>query len=315
MQQTGRSRRYVLNTMVGQPEYREQCEKAGIAVGSVPYDNDGWAEEPKPGNQGSMLTVPWSDGQVETDYAYNILAKVVMAEVGGFRHAEVYKAQAIAAHTYILYERQHGTAAPRVPKPREEPTEMCKAAVKEVSELLVLYQGQPIFAAYSAASNGQTNPSGDFWPQQLPYLVSVDSHYDVNATNFANTEVVSKNKFEAVMAKTYVNGGYDTSGDPSTWIQLQHNTAGYVRRGGIVLCGTKTPSPEYFYQTMFQLKSPAFEVSYDAANQNFIFTTKGDGHGVGMSQWGANFFAKNEGWNYQRILAHYYPGTSFKTIF
>ena len=60
------------------------------------------------------------------------------------------------------------------------------------------------------------------------------------------------------------------------------------------------------------MRSHAFDVTYDGST--FIFTTYGYGHGAGMSQWGAQLYAQNEGWSYSQILTHYYTGVTLQTI-
>ncbi|MGD9559835.1 MAG: SpoIID/LytB domain-containing protein [Oscillospiraceae bacterium] len=257
--------------------------------------------------QGDLLTVK-RGGKTVTDTAVNILARVVMAEVGGFQNKETYKAQAIAASTFIRYHLAQGTV-PTVPEPSQEPIALVWEAVGEVAHMYLTYKGEAALTTYYAASNGKTNNSGDFWPTQLPYLVSVDSAYEnaKTVTGFKTTKSISTADFRKMMDRVY-DGNYTLGADPATWVQTPtRNAAGYVT--GNVLVGGRTPSVEYFYQNMAGLRSPDFTVKYDKSADALVFTVKGYGHGVGMSQWGAYLYAKN-GWNYKKILAHYYPGTT-----
>ncbi|MDL2324566.1 DUF4214 domain-containing protein [Ruminococcaceae bacterium OttesenSCG-928-A16] len=310
----GASRRYILNSFIVLEEFTNACNAAGINRGSLALTN---ADSPNAGN--SMLTVT-RNGKVVTDYSYNILARIVAAEVGGLANAESYKAQAIAAHSYILARQAGGTPAPTVPD--AEPSQQVKDAVASVCDIVAFYNGKPASTFYYASSSGQTNSSSAFWgsSQSLhPYLVSVDSHHDVNATGYKTTKTFTRAAFIAMMDATYgrtaaLQQVYDTQ-PPSSWIQMPpYNASGYPSQKSMVsVCG-RTPSVEYFYQNMVKIRSAAFTVQYDAGTDSFIFTSYGYGHGVGMSQWGAYFFATKDSWNYQQILAHYYPGTTLGTI-
>lgn len=62
----------------------------------------------------------------------------------------------------------------------------------------------------------------------------------------------------------------------------------------------------------FNLRSTCFEVEYNSRKEQFEFTTRGYGHGVGMSQWGANYLAEHDGYTYKEILKHYYTGITIK---
>lgn len=259
--------------------------------------------------KGAMLTVT-RNGQVVTDTAANILARVVMAEVGGFNNPETFKAQAIAAHSYILYEIAHGTKAPSVPD--KAPTPMVVQAVNEVANIVVKYNGQPAFTSYYASSNGKTNPCGDFWKTNIPYLTTVDSAYDKQSTNYQVTTTRSRAWFLQMMDKVYGANNYVLDANPSNWIGVTYNAAGYAKTS--VRVGNRNPSVEYFYQNMVGIRSASFTVKYVAATDSFQFTTLGYGHGVGMSQWGAYFYTIKRGWNYKQILAHYYPGTALANV-
>lgn len=253
-----------------------------------------------------MLTVTRNGKQVSGP-ASEILARIVMAEVGGFRNAEVYKAQAIAAHTFLLYNYSNGTKYPSVPD--ANPTSMCKQAVADVSSMYLTYNGKPIFAPYTASNNGKTNPCKDFWKRDYPYLQSVPSVYDSLSTNFRAQKAIPVAEFRAMMDEVYGAGQYTLSGSPAGWITTQKNAYGYVTA---VSVGGRKPTPEYFYQKMVDIRSPAFDVEYNAAQDTLVFTTEGFGHGVGLSQWGAYGYATKAGYSYAQILQHYYPGTKLE---
>lgn len=259
---------------------------------------------PDPGGPvaGGMLTVTnQGTGKAVTGSAAGILAQIVMAEVGGFNNAEVYKAQAIAAHAWILNQYSQGVAAPRVAL--KAPTGAVTSAVNAVAGKTLTYNGQPALTPYYAYSNGKTNDARYWNPaNNIPYLVTVDSSYD---TRFeARTKTISEGDLKNKLKSIY---GYDVTVGyaPQDWVKITGtNSGGYVT--ALNVCG-RTPKPDYFITNIVSgIGSPSFTVSYSGGT--FTFTYRGLGHGIGMSQQGANGMAQ-QGKNYKQILAHYYPGT------
>lgn len=245
--------------------------------------------------------------------AESILAQIVMNEVGGFSSPEVFKAQAVAAQAWIRYQNSQGYMAPSVGL--KSPSSAVQQAVKEVVKQNLVYNGQQAFTPYYAYSAGKTNDN-TYWGNNLPYLQSVDSGNDASrpAVTVTITEDAMKKRLEEVYNSSITSGK-----DPSTWIQITgSNAAGYVTR--LNVCG-RTPTVDYFYQTIVPttggkrpIMSPHFTVTYNASARTFTFTSRGWGHGVGMSQEGANDMAKS-GYTYKQILAHYFPGTSLVDLY
>ncbi len=260
------------------------------------------------------LTVTDQNGNVVTGPASTILAQIVMAEVGGFGNAEVYKAQAVAAQSWIFYQQSQGYTAPRVSL--KTATSAVQTAVNTVVKQNLTYNGAQAFTPYYAWSNGTTN-NGAYWGNNLPYLTSVTSPGD--AAKGAITGQISygdlKNRIEAVYGAGATNGYA-----PADWIKVTStNAAGYVT--GVTVCGHK-PTVDYFYQTLirysngsgntYPITSPSFSISFNGSNM-WTFTSKGSGHGVGMSQYGAYSMATS-GKTYKQILAYYYPGTTLASL-
>ena len=185
----------------------------------------------------------------------------------------------------------------------------------------VYYNGEMIQAVYSASSAGYTASSGNVWGNPLPYLQSVycelDEQYDPNygkTVTFSSVDIKSR---------IYNNTGIVLSGDPSGWISIDGYTEGkYV--GDMTIGGynsyinssgrTVTITGRVFREQIMDLniRSSAFDVSYDANTDQFTFTTYGYGHGVGLSQNGANALAQHWMWDYKQILEFYYQGTIVK---
>lgn len=200
------------------------------------------------------------------------------------------------------------------------PTDSVRANVAEVAHIVVAYGNTVAFTPYHASCAGGTTASVDVWGGVRNYLIEVESPYDAStATNWETTEVYSS---ATVAARAKEKLGIDLTGDPSTWLEVTSTTTyGYVKG---VRIGSVTKSGTYLQSTLLggqtdiwgrkrTMRSPAFTVQYDASQDAFIFTVRGYGHGVGMSQWGAIGYAR-AGWNYSQILAHYYPGTTLVTV-
>ena len=277
---------------------------------------------PTPTPQGKTLTVTMN-GQVVTDSAEKILAQIVSKEMTSSWNAEALKAQAVAAHTYIRYQYSIGNTAPSVAG-RTTPYPSVVNAVNQVSNLIMTVNGAPAYTPYFASSAGRTNSSADVWGGHYSHLVSVESKYDYQASGYQGTVRYSKADMEAVLKSI----GIEPTGDPSTWFAITSKTSGgYV--ADMTICGQSTYISPSSGKTLgitgrrmredilkvngaMVMRSHAFDITYDGST--FIITTYGYGHGVGMSQWGAQLYAQNEGWSYSQILTHYYTGVSIQGI-
>lgn len=252
----------------------------------------------------------------------------VCAEMPATFEPEALKAQAVAAHTYA--ERQHLLE-------QENPTpELCGAdfsndsakfqacftenqarlyyqdnfdtaytkicdAVDQVLPYVLEYQGAPIIAAFCSMSTGKTESAKNVWGQDVAYLTSVDSAADTAAPRYLETLTLTQSQLKSTAEKKLSDLSWDTQ--PANWIQLGETTDAGTLLSATV--GGQTLSGQEF-RALFELRSAAVDVEYK--DGNFIFTTRGYGHGVGMSQYGANAMAK-DGATWEEILAHYYPNT------
>lgn len=175
-----------------------------------------------------------------------------------------------------------------------------KAAEKAMRHLIT-YEGQPIVAAYFAISAGKTTEdAGNVWEGPLPYLTPADSHWDKEAAGYRSTVTITA----AELRKKLTAQSILTGQKPEEWLKvLTRSEAGYVtavQAGDRVLTGQQL-------RTLLGLRSAAFTVEYK--NELFTFDVLGYGHGVGLSQAGAQYLAQH-GKNYQEILLHYYPGAA-----
>ncbi len=258
-----------------------------------------------------------SGGNVEGDAA-DILARVVMGEIGGSFDEEAIKAQAVASYTYIKYYNNNNST-PNVAV--DTPSQRVKDCVNEVLGQMIYFEDKPIQAVYSSSSAGYTASSKQVWGVDYPYLQSrkceLDSFHD------PNYEV--KATFTPAEIKGYVKDatGIELDGDPGTWFAIKsHVDSVYV--GSLSIGGQTSYTDEDGKQVEitgrvmrekimnYRIRSACFEITYSSDTDRFTFTTCGYGHGVGMSQNGANNLAKYWGYDYKKILEYYYPGTEVK---
>ncbi len=246
------------------------------------------------------------NGQTVKKSAYDIVCMMVQAEMGSSFHQEALKAQAVAAYTYVKYNNNSGIT-PSVAVKTSISSNVASAVQAVIGEA-VYYNGKVINATYCAANAGVSNNCVDVWGGNLPYLVSVDSEGDEETIHYGHETKLTldyvADRLEAYCGKD----PYDFSDDPDDWFGSYTKGAGlYVDQ--IKVLGSKIKG-RVVRENLLQskIRSAAFTVEYDDSEEVFIFTTYGYGHGVGMSQLGANYYAK-QGWSYDEILEHYYSGT------
>ena len=249
------------------------------------------------------LSVKWNGSKI-TDSAQSIVERMVNAEMGSSFEPEALKAQAVAAYTYVCYHNQRGTA-PSVVMKGNVPSKVSDA-VSSVLGQSIWYNGSVINSTYCASNAGCSSDAQSVWGEYVPYLVSVDSPGDMQTQDYGRTKTFSEQEIANRISNYCHLDPYHYS-TPDQWFSNPNYTNGrYV--DSIDVCG-KSISGRSVRENLlgYQIASSAFEVSYSEGR--FIFTTYGYGHGVGMSQRGANYYAK-QGWSYRDILTHYYSGTS-----
>lgn len=235
----------------------------------------------------------------------DILPRIVEAEIGGSSPVEAIKAQAVATHTFIRYYNDIESSAPSVAQ--KTPTTATINACKEVMDKLLTVGGQPIYSPYCAATAGRTNASEEVWGGTLSYLRSVESIYDNEDTKNWNTQTTIS--VSTVRQKLEASFGITMTGEPETWLKVLDYTQGGYNKN-MTVCG-KSTTGRYLRESVLKLKSACF--TWKVEGSNFIFTTKGYGHGVGLSQMGAVGYARH-GYTYDRILTHYYTGVTITTV-
>ena len=255
------------------------------------------------------------------------LRGVVRAEMPASFAEEALKAQAVAARTYTLYKIRGGGSANHPEADACDDINCCKAyrseeeaaqswgmatavyeekirlAVAETDGEVVLYNNAPVLAVFHSSSAGATRPSGEVWTQDLPYLQSVPSpEGEDNVPNYHSKETFTLTEFKERFIASYPTA--NLSGTPSNWFtniqQTENGSVTSLQVGGVSLSGGEL-------RTLLGLRSAAFTISF--TDSEVVFSVTGYGHGVGMSQYGANVLAQ-EGRSYREILTHYYVGTT-----
>lgn len=250
------------------------------------------------------------------------------AEMPPTFHPEALKAQAVAAHTYALCQMRMQkespdpalkgadlTADPADWKSytteaifRERYGDMADAywksicqAADGVADYVVTYEDTPIMAAYHSMSAGFTEDAANVWKGSVPYLVPVESRGDTLAADYETTAFFTKEAVEEALKAARPD--IVLGDDPAGWFTLgERSEGGYlldVKAGDASFTGKELRS-------LLDLRSAAFDVTYQGGK--FAFQVRGYGHGVGFSQYGADYLAR-QGKNFEEILAHYYPGT------
>lgn len=238
------------------------------------------------------------------------VAGVVAAEMPASFEKEALKAQAVAARTFILTQTLKGldvtdTVDDQVFKDEEDQKEMwgedfetnktkIEAAARETEGEVLVYNGKPITAAFFSSGNGQTENAEEYWQSAEPYLVSVASPWDAAAPNFEQEVVLTKQEVEEKLDVSLPESG-------SVGAITKKTTGGRI--GAITIDG-KSFTGRSIRET---LGLPSADFQMTVSDGDVVVTTKGYGHGIGMSQYGANGMAK-EGKKYGDITAHYYPG-------
>ena len=240
------------------------------------------------------------------------LVGVVAAEMPASFELEALKAQAVVARTYTLKAyttggkhgdgsvcTDHACCQAYVENIPAENLEKITQAVKNTSGQVLVYQGKLIEATYFSCSGGSTEDAVAVWGTDYPYLRATESPGEEYAAHYTDTESFTPDAFSEAF------GGL--TGAPDAWIGYATYTAG----GGvhtIVIGGESYKGTEV--RTKLGLRSTAFTMTWE--NGSIKVTTKGYGHRVGMSQYGADAMALS-GSLYPHILAHYYQGTELTT--
>ena len=280
--------------------------------------------EPAAGVDAETMITVRQGGTIRSLPLSDWLPGVVAAEMPAKFAPEALRAQAVAARTYILDRMQNRSKAHPDADVCDDP-KCCTAwlsdevltqnwgadadafrakvaaAVSDTDGEILRYDGAPIRAVFHSSSAGQTESSAALCGERA-YLVSVPSpETAADVPNYVVEADISPESLQSAVLEAHPDCVFPE--DPAQWLTAaEHDESGRVKSigvGSVVLTGAEV-------RALLGLRSTAFTVQF--ADGVFRFTTTGSGHGVGMSQYGANVMAK-QGSTYAEILAHYYPGT------
>lgn len=263
-----------------------------------------------------------SDGRTEEMAMRDYIVSVLAAEMPAAYEEQALRAQAAACVTLARYMKKNGqSAGPDGAVISTDPgkyqgylsVEDMKArwgddfedwyarlcdAVDEVLPYEITYDGAPILAAFHAISPGMTETAETVWGKKIDYLVSVESDGDRLSPGYSTTVTLSPADLTEKLALTPGDSA------PAEWLgESSYTAAGTLTEieiAGALFSGSRL-------RQALGLRSAAVTAGFDG--ENFVFSVKGYGHGVGLSQYGADYLAR-QGMTWREIVAHYYPGTS-----
>ena len=266
----------------------------------------------------SIRLLDESTGKIENVNLEDYIIGVVSAEMPASFEVEALKAQAVAARTFAMYKKNTRNldydliigVKDQAYKTNEQLLKTwnvlffnnylkIRDAVLSTKDEVLTYNDEIINAFYFSMSNGKTENSELVFSEALPYLQSVESSWDNESlNNYLYEKVISKEDFCNSL------GISCESVTISDEVRSSSNRVLSLKINDIVFKGTDI-------RTKLGLRSTDFVIRENGSN--YLITTKGYGHGVGMSQYGANGMAK-EGHSYLEILSHYYQNTKISHI-
>ena len=272
------------------------------------------------GDAGAWVRVLMADGTAQEMSRADYLWGVTAAEMPASFHPEALKAQSVAARTYLA-----GAGGDKHPEAdicadphccqawvsreeaesgwgerAEEFSEKVARAVAETDGLVLLYEGEPIQALYFSSAPGSTVDARAVWGTHVPYLVSVSSPEGEQVPNYHSRLTLTGEQLRALVLEQYPQA--ELSGPCEGWLtEVEREPSGTVSRlklGGISMTGGQL-------RKLLGLRSACFTTS--VKGEEITFHVTGYGHGVGMSQYGANELA-GQGKDFRAILQWYYTG-------
>ncbi len=273
----------------------------------------------------SAITVlQTSTGKAIETEMYDYIIGAVAAEMPASFSEEALKAQAVASYTYAMWLRENADNSQKglgydisddpsahqgyltdeqMKEKWGDKYDSCKSKISEaVMSVLgecVMYENEPVLAMFHAISSGQTQSSETVFGNALPYLESAAAPGDTLSPDFD-----SENSFSQKELCELLSHG---STDENLIKSIDTADSGYVK---LITLGSKSYTGSEL-AALLKLRSPCFSAEYKKGS--YIFKVKGYGHGVGMSQYSADYMAR-QGYTYNEILKHFYKGTYIDKI-
>ncbi len=276
------------------------------------------AENSDSGTSVSVLNT--LSGKVVEMSARDYITGAVAAEMPASYSTEALKAQAVTCYTYYKWLKENADNADydisddskthqgylTDEQMREKWGDKYESYKKKIEQAVlsvlgecIMYENEPIFAAFHAISSGRTHSAEAVWGQALPYLRSVQAVGDTLSPDFDSSAEFTPEELIGILSIK------DT--ESNLIKNIDYADSGYVNK---ITLGEKSYNGSEF-SSLLKLRSPAFSAEYKEGK--YVFSVKGYGHGVGMSQYSADYMAR-QGSTYKEILAHFYGGTYIDKI-
>lgn len=268
-----------------------------------------------------------TSGKVVEKELSDYVKGAVSAEISPEYEKEAIKAQAVVCYTYALWLKRNADNAnlknadisddankhqgyldddelrEKWGDKYEQYSQKISECINEVYGKFLEYNGEPIMACFHAISTGKTESAENVWGNDVPYLKSVTANGDLLSPDIDSTVTLSEKQFKECAEKL---DGVKLSKNSSKWLgEIKTAKSGFVLSMTI---GSKAFSGNDI-RSAFSLRSPAFTAQ--KAENGFVFKVKGYGHLVGMSQYSADYMAR-QGSTYEEILLHFFKGASLK---
>ncbi|MBP3477984.1 MAG: stage II sporulation protein D [Oscillospiraceae bacterium] len=269
-----------------------------------------------------LMQIPvLSEGAVTMMELDTYLVGVVLAEMPASFETEALKAQAVVARTYALKRYEEGVRHPQgavctdhtccqayisvadylEKRGNQADVNKITQAVLATTGQVLTYQGKLAEATYFSCSGGRTEDAAAVWGSDIPYLQAVDSPGEEAASAYTETVCFTQKEFADALDR-------NLTGSAKSWL----GTVTWSEGGGVatmMIAGKSYTGVQL--RKLLGLNSTAFTMKAEGAS--IAVTTKGKGHRVGMSQYGADAMAVT-GSTFEQILMHYYPGTVIDKI-
>lgn len=289
--------------IVKQPENKEE------AITKQEEIKEKIKEEEKVESKETLVTIYRSNGTVLQIEMEEYIVGVVAAEIPASFNTEALKAQSVIARTYALRKTSRGEfLTDTVSTQAFIDTSQMKSkwgsdyskyynkivnAVNSTKGEYLTYNGEYIEAVYHSTSNGYTEDAVNVWGKSYPYLKSVESSWDKSAGSYLK---ITNKEFETVLNTLGIT--YEDNTEINIISRNESGRVVEVKIGNSTYTGVEL-------RTLLGLRSADFDIEVNDGVMTII--TRGYGHGVGLSQYGANGMA-NAGYNYKDIINHYYSG-------
>lgn len=282
-------------------------------------------------NNNFYLVQNYKTNEIITLTPTEYIKGVVSAEMPISFHEEALKAQAITAHSYALRQIENsinnntlnGAYLSNDPTKFqacyflderkelwgdkfEEYEQKLDNVVNEIITKIAVVDNIPIIGAFHSMSNGQTEDAIEVWGQAVSYLVSTESIGDKYSQSYEMDTILTSSEVKSALIKNYPKINLDN--DINNWFKdIKLNDSGRISSilvGDIEMSGHEL-------RTILSLRCASFDITI--FEDNFTFTQTGYGHGVGLSQYGADYMAR-QGADFEEILKHYFYGVELVDI-